>query len=82
MATRSNWIERKARQAVGGRLDGMRGGSPAFRTHRPDLKGGAAQVRGLGGIVQRALRNRGTSPRPGAGKRHGGGMQRGIRRVE
>ncbi|KIH98631.1 hypothetical protein LP52_11785 [Streptomonospora alba] len=81
MGTRRNWIERKARQVMGGRLDGMGGGSPVSRTHRPHLKGGAVQARGLGGTFRRTL-NRGMSTGSGAGKRHGGGMQRGIRKAE
>ncbi|GAA1778117.1 hypothetical protein [Streptomonospora arabica] len=85
MGTRRNWIERKARQVIGGRLDGMGGGSPVTRTHRPHRTGGAAATRGLGGIVRRARMHRGTGPRPGARTR-GGGMppeiQRGFRQVE
>lgn len=52
MGIRNNRIERTMRRAMGGRLDGMGGGSPASRTHRPHLKGGAAQARGLGAAVR------------------------------
>ncbi|GAA4905831.1 hypothetical protein [Streptomonospora salina] len=69
MGIRNNRIERTMRRAMGGRLDGMGGGSPASRTHRPHLKGGAAQARGLGAAVRPNPQNR-------------GGMQRGLRRIE
>ncbi|QBI53914.1 hypothetical protein [Streptomonospora litoralis] len=82
MGTRRNWIERKARQVVGGRLNGMGGGAPVSRTHRPHRTGGAAPTRGLGGFGRPSRTNRGT----GARTRRGGGMppevQRGIRQVE